>query len=363
MIKPLDDIIEICMRESENEIDFETIKNFQIRYSQFVAQQTSSTQSGYDLCRADLTKLSYGMELFDLYFPSLQANGIIEIAGEAGSGKSQICMQILTLAMVYYKLPCYYITDKRFMFTERLQSMEKYFCELLEIEPIDVCSRLNIAKVDTFEQFQSVLQQLNSKNIKMFEKKQQMETTKYEDDSEIDITRVVVIDCIGSIFRNSFEDKYDQRSEGISWTGTMLQELVDKGCIVITTNEAVDKVDDFETNNHYDFLSMYSNLQDLTISTGLDVNCDGKVMTSPSGIHWGYFVTHRLFLFKTQDQIGHYWDSFTEETQMQLNELPEELRSTLIRKCVINKSNDYEKGLCLEFCILPSHVCAIERKD
>ena len=290
-ILPLDDLIEICNREKEYEI--EDIHDFLIHYSSFITQMTTYKQSAYELSKSGMTKLSYGIPLFDIYFPQLQGNGIIEIAGEAGSGKSQLCMQIITLALLYNKISCYYITDKRFLFSERLKAMETYFCHLLDLQPVDVCSQLNVAKVDSYEEFQSVIRHLDSLQS----------NDSNDQNEEKDKTKLIIIDCIGSLFRNSFEDKYDKRSEGINWTGTHLIDLINKGNIVITTNEAVDKIDQLEFNAHYDFLSLYTPLEEIKMTTGLDINCEGKSMTTPSGNHWAYFVTHRLFLFKTNQQF------------------------------------------------------------
>ncbi|GAB1220951.1 hypothetical protein ENUP19_0061G0111 [Entamoeba nuttalli] len=339
-VKSFDELIALCQKHKQS-IKPNIVRSFLINYSSFVSNELVQERSALELLEAINTPLSYGIVSFDKYFPSLQPSGIIEIAGEAGAGKSQICMQIIVLATLCYKIPCYYICDKRFVYQERIDQIEHYFAQLLDFNPVGVNSFLQIHKIQSFDDFEQTLCSLKETNE----------------------SGLVIIDCFGTILKTSFEENYNERSVGISRTATILNELNVQGFVVITTNEVVDKIELTEPIP-FEFLELYSDLKTLQISTGLDINCDGRVMTSSSGIQWAYFVTHRLFVYKTEESLFSAWDTLSETTQQELDEIDDEMRSNIkIRKCVINKSNEKEKGICLEYCILPSHVCGIERRQ
>ncbi|ELP94450.1 hypothetical protein EIN_047430 [Entamoeba invadens IP1] len=342
----LTSIDELCGIYSEKygTMNQEEIVDLIKQYSLYVSQETLQRQSISNLLRVEPTKLKYGISLFDQYFPTLKPEGIIEIAGEAGAGKSQLCIQIMVVSEVMYTMPCYYITDQPFRYYERVKSMSEYYCDLFNSETIDVNRLIQVSEVKSFEELKQRLVLVDS-----------MKTC-----------GLVVIDSFGGILKDAFEDKYTERGVAITWTGMMLNNLINKGHVVIVTNQAVANIKD-DTNKDkmiFDFLMGNEETRDLEIQNGLGVVCEGGELNTPSGMQWAYCVRTRLFLFKTNETLEHAYDTFTDECKEQLEGLDEStFKNVSIRKAVVNKSNEVEKGICLEYCILESHVCGLERME
>ncbi|KAL7717187.1 DNA recombination and repair protein Rad51-like C-terminal domain-containing protein [Entamoeba marina] len=285
--------------------------------------------------------LSYGMPVFDEIFPFLTNEGIIEFAGEAGSGKTQLCIQIAVLAALSKNIRCYYLTEIKCHWLDRLQSMSEYFQQTYGFEEKDVYEIVQILRVEHIDKLKEVLKGLKSnKNVGL-----------------------IIIDSFGALIKKSYEEDWLERSKGSNDITTLLHQLMKKGFIVIVTNMVADVISP-RSSLQFDFLETNSELKQLNVVDGLAVEAYNKKMTAVNGHQWSYHVTTRLFFYKKSCKLRQIWDSLNEDSKNELDHLTEkELTNTSIRCCTVSLSNECPNTIQCDFCILQSHVASLQYRN
>ena len=287
-------------------------------------------------------KVSYGAFSFDNELPPLNNQGIIEIAGESGAGKSQLCVQIMVVNELYNNFNCYYLSNKEFEYDARIEQMQEYYEELLNIEHKNIKDRILIQKVLTIDALKQALISINEMS-----------------------NGIIIIDGLGGMIQAELNEDKDfiQRSQIMNSIIMIIEELMKKGNVVIETNNAVDIVPTDNNKIEFDFLSFNGDSNKIIIDedNGNSVSIDNKRMKAPLGNQWSYEIRTRLFLYKLNHTISSELDDVTEDTKQDImNGISEEnVKSLTVRRLVLLKSNEIETNKLINYVILTTHICPL----
>ncbi len=244
-----------------------------------------------------LPRLSFGCEILDSAFNGGLTTGIYEIAGEAGTGKTQLAMQLMLNARLPIDLGGFnsssiflnsesdFPVDRLYQLAESWQKRYSY----IEIKKSDFLDRIYLDNVKTVE---SLFRLIFEKLPALIEKSQ---------------SKLLIIDSIAAIFRSDeggtansnteqsnnsrFIRPLAQRAEDFFRLSAQLKILAAKYSLVILILNQVTDVVQNEENSHSDRSGL-----------GLMVKSSGRSVIPALGLAWSNCVETRIFLTRTRNQ-------------------------------------------------------------
>jgi len=222
-------------------------------------------------------RLGFGCPHFDrLLRGGLTCRGINEISGEAGTGKTNLCLQLclqvqLSVEQGGLNGSAVYITSEDLP-TKRLHQMAAAFKQRHPAAWLGKRSPLDSIFVERAESLSDQEHCLSTRIPVLLQRSN---------------VKLVVLDSIASLFRSEFEsDEYLNRSRSISQHAELLQKLsLQFGAVVVVTNQVTD-VFDLQQLNQCDAMSR------------------GRAVRPSLGLSWGHKVFERFMLSRAADTEG-----------------------------------------------------------
>ena len=235
-----------CLGSSDDATDFraevaEQYINFSVGNDPQAGGQalTITAQGLCDLmASADIRPMTSGCKVIDAALPIFVPGHVVEIAGESGCGKTQLCLQLCVAAQLPVELGglgsrAMYVTAEGSIPTERLcdiaDGMRRAMPGALPPNPLDGVVVLNTmyCSSDRYaELFKSCERTCGERGI-----------------------RLVVVDSIAAMIRgrNEMEDPI-RRSETIWSIAQVLHSIASKGIVVVVVNQVTSVIDNFPSS-------------------------------------------------------------------------------------------------------------------
>lgn len=235
-----------CLGSSEDATNFraevaEQYINFSVGNDPQAGAQ-ALTITAQQLCDLEASNgirpMTSGCEVIDAALPIFVPGHVVEIAGESGCGKTQLCLQLCVAAQLPMEFGglgsnAMYVTTEGNIPTERLcdiiDGMRRTIPGALPPNPLEgiiVSKMLHYCSDRYAELFQDCERTCDEKGI-----------------------RLVVVDSIAGMFRgrNEMEDPI-HRSEAIWSIAQVLHSIASKGIVVVVVNQVTSVIDKFPSS-------------------------------------------------------------------------------------------------------------------
>ncbi|KAK9705827.1 hypothetical protein RND81_07G085000 [Saponaria officinalis] len=288
-------------------------------------------------------KLTLNCPILDRFLAGgIPCNSITEIVAESGSGKTQLCLQLLLAAQL--PVDCGgFAASSLFIYTEfpfphrRLRQLSQSFAHsrggYFGNSSYDPLSNVLVHGVHDADQLFDVLLKLDSflvrRNVGRWP------------------VRVIVIDSIAAVFRSEFENTpadLKRRSSFFFKIAGRLKELAEKfGLAVVVTNQVVD------------FVGSNDGINGLRIGNLRYFYTSGRRVCAALGLAWANCVNTRLFISRSDVVLGERSGLIEEDGSYSVC-----VRSR--RHIHVVFAPHLPPSFC-EFTILREGVCGIESND
>ncbi len=254
---------------------------------------------------ASQPRLSFGCEILDSLFGRGLAPGVYEITGEAGSGKTQLAMQLMLIA----RLPCdlgglssasIFLNSESDFPIDRLHQLAEHWekrYSWIEMKRNDFLDRIYIENVKSLD---SLIRLLFDRLPSLLQRSQ---------------AKLVVLDSIAAIFRGedstatgsdpsssstaSRVHQLSYRSEEFFSISAHLKKLVAQHqIIVLILNQVTDVI---EKSDYSGAPALYCDAFSDRSGLGIAVKSSGRRVAPALGLAWANCIETRIFLTRTRN--------------------------------------------------------------